>query len=223
MIHITPSLPVFTCIGTFGPFLAAFVAYRSEYNTWHAVRLLPLDRPRAKWLLLGPFLILLCMFVIFPTLISDGSPRAWHWHASALLGLWVPMFNYNLLGGPLFEEFGWRGFLLTRLQKDMTPWLASICVGLLWAAWHLPLFLVSWSSASPFGYAFIVVGLSLVMAYAFNSSGGSVVVAILMHSAFNASSRFLGPFLGETLLGNIHQLNCLPASRSGSLQPYSSH
>jgi membrane protease YdiL (CAAX protease family) len=33
--------------------------------------------------------------------------------------LWLPMFNYNLLGGPLFEEFGWRGFLQAHLQKIM--------------------------------------------------------------------------------------------------------
>jgi hypothetical protein len=32
---------------------------------------------------------------------------------------------------------------------------------------------------------------------AFNASGGAVVVAILMHSAFNASSRFLPGFLGN--------------------------
>ena len=37
------------------------------------------------------------------------------------------------------------------------------------------------------------------MAYAFNSSGRAVVVAILMHSAFNASSRFIGPFLDGTV------------------------
>lgn len=32
------------------------------------------------------------------------------------------MFNYNLLGGPLFEEPGWRGFLQPRLEEIMHPW-----------------------------------------------------------------------------------------------------
>ncbi len=108
------------------------------------------------------------------------------------------MFNFNLFGGPLFEEFGWRGFLQARLQREIAPWLAALCVGLMWAAWHLPLFLVSWSSASPLSYTFILVCLSVVVAYAFNSSGGSVIVAILMHSAFNSSSQFIGPYLGAT-------------------------
>ena len=35
------------------------------------------------------------------------------------------------------------------------------------------------------------------MAFAFNASGGAVVVAILMHSAFNASPKFLPGFLGN--------------------------
>jgi membrane protease YdiL (CAAX protease family) len=169
-----------------------------EYRNWRAVRLLPASRLRSIWLLLGPLLILLAIFVIFPVLISQGGPRSWHWKPSALLGIWVPMFNYNLLGGPLFEEFGWRGFLQTRLQREIAPWLAALCVGVLWAVWHLPLFLVSWSSASPLSYVFIVIGLSVVFAFAFNSSGGSVLVAILMHSAFNSSSQFVGPFLGST-------------------------
>jgi membrane protease YdiL (CAAX protease family) len=195
---INASLPICSCIATLGPFLGAFIAYRIEYGNWRAVHLFPGSRSRTTWLLLGPLLILLSMFVVFPTLISRGGPDNWHWNASALLGIWVPMFNYNLLGGPLFEEFGWRGFLQARLQRDIAPWFAAICVGFMWAAWHLPLFLVSWSSASPLTYVFIVVCLSTVMVYAFNSSGGSVLVAILMHSAFNSSSQFIGPFLGAT-------------------------
>ena len=116
LIPITASLPVFSCIATLGPFFAAFIAHRIEYGTWRAVRLLPASRLRCTWLLLGPSLILLSMFVVFPALISRGRPAKWHWNASALLGIWVPMFNYNLLGGPLFEEFGWRGFLQARFR-----------------------------------------------------------------------------------------------------------
>jgi membrane protease YdiL (CAAX protease family) len=109
------------------------------------------------------------------------------------------MFNYNLLGGPLFEEFGWRGFLQSRLQIVMPAWLAAICVGSLWAAWHLPLFLLkSWSSASPFAYLVLLAGLSVVMAFGFNAAGKAVSAAILMHSAFNASPRFVGPYLHTT-------------------------
>jgi hypothetical protein len=36
-----------------------------------------------------------------------------------------------------------------------------------------------------------------IMAFAFNGSGESVIVAILMHSAFNAANRFIPAFLGN--------------------------
>jgi membrane protease YdiL (CAAX protease family) len=83
------------------------------------------------------------------------------------------------------------------LQALLPPWLATIIVAVLWAAWHLPLFLIHWSNASPLQFILILTGLSLVMAFCFNSSGALIPVAILMHSAFNASPRFLPAFLAN--------------------------
>ncbi len=197
LIKIAVSLPVFVCIGTLGPLLACFLCHRMQTGNWRAVRLFPPSRPQLAWLILGPLLVLFCFFAVFPALISKGDPRAWHWNVGALAGIWIPMFNYNLFGGPLFEEFGWRGFLQPYLQEVLPPGIAAICVGIMWAAWHLPLFLVKWSSAAPMLFVLIEVGLSVIMATAFNASGRAVVVAILMHSAFNASSRFIPAFLGN--------------------------
>ena len=198
LLKSTLPFPVVVSIGTLGPFFACYISHRLQTGNWRVVRLLPRSRLQLIWLLLGPILVLFCFFLVFPALISKGGPGAWHWHLSALAGLWVPMFNYNLLGGPLFEEFGWRGFLQVRLQEVLPPWIAAICVGIMWAIWHFPLFLVGgWSSASPLAFMLIMVALSVVMAPAFNAAGQAVVVAILMHSAFNASSRFIPGYLGN--------------------------
>jgi membrane protease YdiL (CAAX protease family) len=198
LVQIRAPLPLFTCIATLGPFFGCFIAHRVKAGNWRAVRLLPARPGEWVWLVLGPLLVLASFFLLFPAFISKGSPAHWHWHPAVLIGLWLPMFNYNLFGGPLFEEFGWRGFLQAHLQAAMPPWAAAISVGVMWALWHAPLFLVSWSSSSPSTYILIVAGLSILMAYGFNSSGRAVVVAILMHSAFNASSRFVDPFLDGT-------------------------
>lgn len=81
-----------------------------ETRNWRAVRLFPpLDR-RSLWLLGGPLAILFCRFFVFAALITKGGPAAWHWHPGVLAGIVIPMFNYNLFGRPLFEEFGWRGW-----------------------------------------------------------------------------------------------------------------
>jgi membrane protease YdiL (CAAX protease family) len=199
IVPISAPFPLFSCIATLGPFFGCFIAHRLKTGNWRAVRLLPARPDGWLWLVLGPLLVLMAFFLVFPAFVSKGSPTHWYWHPAVLLGLWLPMFNYNLFGGPLFEEFGWRGFLQVHLQGIMPPWVAGICVGVMWALWHAPLFLLSWSSSSPSTYVLILAGVSILMAFAFNSSGRAVVVAIVMHSAFNASSRFLGPFLDGTL------------------------
>ena len=198
ILPIRPSLPILTCIATLGPSLGCFIAHRVETGNWTAINLLPATKGRWIWVLLGPLLILFCNFVIFPVFVSSGSPTLWQWHPSVLTGLWLPMFNYNLLGGPLLEEPGWRGFLQPHLEEIMHPWAAAICVGVMWAAWHTPLFFVTWTSASPVSFLLIEIGVSILIAFAVNSAGMATLVAILMHAAFNASSRFLDPFLGQT-------------------------
>ena len=199
LVEVDPPVPVVISLGTLGPLVACYLAGRICDGNWRVVRILPPRGSRWAWLVLAPLLILFCFFVVFPSLVSQGPPQNWRWRPSTLAGILVPMFNYNLLAGPLFEEFGWRGFLQSRLQRSIPAWVAAAAVGALWAGWHLPLFFVQgWTNASPLAYLFILVGLSMVMAFGFNASGRSVLSAILMHSAFNSSPRFIGPYLDRT-------------------------
>ena len=45
-----------------------------------------------------------------------------------------------VLGGPMGEEFGWRGLVLPLLLRRWSPLLASLLLVVLWLVWHLPLF-----------------------------------------------------------------------------------
>lgn len=191
------SFPVFVCIGTLGPLLGCFVVHRWDAGNWRAVHLVPRRPMKWAWLLLGPLLVIFARVFVFAALSTEGSPATWRWHIGVLGGLWIPMLNYNLFGGPLFEEFGWRGFLQSRLQRKLPAWIASVITGVMWAAWHLPLFIVGWGGV-PFPlFMLILVAVSLILTFAFNASGQALIVAILMHSAFNATNRFLPGFLGD--------------------------
>lgn len=48
----------------------------------------------------------------------------------------------NLVIAPLGEEPGWRGCLLPLLSRRLGLWAASLVVGVIWAAWHLPIYLL---------------------------------------------------------------------------------
>lgn len=49
------------------------------------------------------------------------------------------MFVLLALVGGGKEEFGWRGWLQSALQQHISPLLAAVIVGVVWAIWHLPL------------------------------------------------------------------------------------
>jgi membrane protease YdiL (CAAX protease family) len=44
------------------------------------------------------------------------------------------------LVGPFLEELGWTGFALPRLRERYSVLATGLVMGLLWAAWHFPLF-----------------------------------------------------------------------------------
>ena len=50
----------------------------------------------------------------------------------------LPSFAINGIGF-LGEEYGWRGFLQGKLQRKIGKRLGIILLGIIWEAWHLPL------------------------------------------------------------------------------------
>ena len=94
----------------------------------------------------------------------------------------------------LFEELGWRGFLLPRLQRGRTALVAALVVGLVWLPWHLPE-LVSDRGERPLAQFMIyILATSVILAWLYNSTQASLPIVILFHAAFNSFTKF---FLSE--------------------------
>jgi membrane protease YdiL (CAAX protease family) len=89
------------------------------------------------------------------------------------------VFAFGLFQGPLAEELGWRGFLLPRLLSKFSPLLASVILGLVWAAWHINMFFSPISTLVLFTAS--AVALSILMTVMFLHTRGSVLLAIVMH------------------------------------------
>ena len=93
-----------------------------------------------------------------------------------------------LLGGPLGEELGWRGFVLPKLQSRLNPIYSSIVLGVFWSCWHLPLFFIHNTSqyGIPFSMFVIqVICLTIVFTWVYNRTHGSLLMAILLHGVVN--------------------------------------
>ena len=99
-----------------------------------------------------------------------------------------------LLGGPMGEEFGWRGYALPLLQDRFGRRAASLGLGLVWGAWHLPLFFIDGTAQAhipPVLFLLSVVAMSVVFAWLVNRTAGSVVPALALHTAINFWPSFV--------------------------------
>jgi membrane protease YdiL (CAAX protease family) len=95
-----------------------------------------------------------------------------------------PALLQSLLLGPMGEEFGWRGLALPLLQRRFSPFWASLILGVIWAVWHAPAFLLSGTPQSAWSFGPFFVGLmavTVIMTPLFNASRGSLLIAILYH------------------------------------------
>jgi membrane protease YdiL (CAAX protease family) len=100
-----------------------------------------------------------------------------------------------LIGGLVNgEEIGWRGFALSRLQAKHSALTASLILGLLWALFHLPLFFTrgdSFASTPPLSFLIRMLGAAILFTWLSNNTGGSLLLAYLMHAASNFWPRVL--------------------------------
>ncbi len=106
--------------------------------------------------------------------------------------VWLATANFLLVflvGGPLGEELGWRGYALAHLQGRWGWRVASVLLGLVWAVWHLPLFYSAGTVQNhlPMGlHALSTIASSVLFAWLFNQCRGSVVPVLVLHTAVNA-------------------------------------
>lgn len=114
----------------------------------------------------------------------------------------VPLLLSQLVLHLLTEEMGWRGFALPRLRAVLGPLSASLVLGPIWAAWHIPTFLLSDSRQSyPFpGFVLQVLAITVIMTWIFDRTHGSVLIAALFHAAMNTEWALLNILWGDVTL-----------------------
>lgn len=98
---------------------------------------------------------------------------------TALIILLVPVI------GGAWEEPGWRGYSLPRLLERRSALTASLALGVIWAFWHLPIFLTGkqhWSDL------LLIPAATVVFTWLFKNVQYSVLLAMVFHAMNNAVS-----------------------------------
>jgi uncharacterized protein len=179
-----------------GPFLAAIIV---STLTGGKASLKALLSRMVRWrvapvwyavALLVPVAIAL-VAAVFNVLLGAQAP------SSVELGGWTGLFSTFLilllisgLDGT-WEEPGWRGYALPRLQVGHSALFASLILWVVLMVWHLPLLIVGeihWSDVV------FILGYVIVFNWVFNNANGSVLIIMLMHAMNNTiSGSFIAP------------------------------
>lgn len=99
------------------------------------------------------------------------------------------------------EEIGWRGYALPSLLKHCSDHsdskrgalIASLILGVIWAIWHLPEYLIPGQSAGfpyPLFFAF-TVGISVSYTALYNNTRGSLFAVTAFHASTDVMPRIL--------------------------------
>ena len=111
-------------------------------------------------------------------------------------------FLNALLFTAAFEEPGWRGFFLPRLQRKFSPLAASLLVWLPWWLWHAPLDFSggvgrSWMTFVQVRVIFLIP-IAITLTWLYNRSGGDLLSVAFFHAGMN-TFPFVLPYAPKML------------------------
>ena len=131
-----------------------------------------------------PLLMLAALAILYPGALLSAIADRWP--------LFYTQWPLGVLSIAVFtglaEEPGWRGFAQPTANQRYQPLIAALVVSLIWAAWHLPNALFGPSLIETATHFVGTVVNGFVLAWVYNSTGGSVLLVMLLHGAQNGTN-----------------------------------
>ena len=91
------------------------------------------------------------------------------------------------------EEIGWRGIAQPLVEGRYGMFIGGAVVGVFWVLWHLPLLTsttLPFESTNPMVFGFQTVGIAVLLAWLYQRSGQSLILAMLFHGWRNSIEAF---------------------------------
>ncbi len=180
-----PSLAGFAVVALFSNRASLFPDWLARCFNW---------RVGWRWFVLAflaPPVVMVCALII-DAAMGGALPAL---PAATQIPLVIGNFGLVLLiGGPLGEEFGWRGYLMPVLTARMNWRAASLLIGIVWGLWHLPLFFMAGTAQAQMPIAVFLLNIlagSVLFGWLFERTQRSVLPAIILHTSLNAWAGLL--------------------------------
>jgi membrane protease YdiL (CAAX protease family) len=207
---LNPVLPVepFQILGALaGPTLSAVIviaavegraglgSFFRRYLQWRA---------GIVWWLIVLFGILIALTVVAAIILGPSVLIEFINNLGLILPTYLITLVMGVILGPLWEEPGWRGFALPRLQAQNGPIFGSVILGVIWAVWHLPGYVGGWMTSVFPALLVYCIGFSILATWIYNHTGGSILLMILLHSSSNAAISVGARVLPTNLSAGMH-------------------
>ena len=207
--------PLLVILGTFGPSLAA-VGIVARDRGIAGVRSLFSQALRWRvgigWYLAAAVLPAFIRIAVLWVHILKGGTVPDFSDTARWLALPSTFVFVLVLGGPIGEEFGWRGFAQPQLQRTIGTLTAALTIGLVSGLWHAPLFLIPTTAQNHLPFTLFLIrtlSLSIISAWLYNGSRRSMLILLLFHASLNTwpnalyfieEGGSLGPYISGTIL-----------------------
>lgn len=182
-------------LGLFAPAISAIVVIwwaQGKASVQGLFRRYTIWRFSIVWYLLAILLMPIIYFIAFVITIFLAHTSLTHlFFSNSPLFLVVAYIYLMVINSG--EEIGWRGFALPALQTLLhKPVIAGLALGIIWALWHLPLYLNPEVATMPYPlFIMLTVGLSVIYTHLFNGSEGSLLPVVMLHAATDLLPRIL--------------------------------
>lgn len=172
---------------------------------------------RVGWQWYAAAILLIPVTEVLISLVLPGGQDSLRAFSPAALLAYPAAYFAHFYFGPLFEEAGWRGFALPRLQHQFGPVVGTLILGFFWGVWHfflyLPIFLaggdVVGGMLSAGTFILTTIAMSFVFTWVFNNTQGSILLAMLVHGSMDGTATYVQVLAGRNLLSATATANII--------------